>query len=456
MLGPRSQSRLARRVVGLADGVAGAAVELERIEAVLSQVGSEAEELMALQEQFASLEATEFDADILDDEELELALQPLDVEKEPTDRQPLHGITGVTAADYLDPLGALDRLVTEEMASQMDRESFEALLRWDSFDVAVVGAAGVLASVTDFFLVGLPSGRAAGPLTRWMKSYDTTSSPDVVAKVARALEARCKVPYDTLRGSEPILGMSGRTHRFQTLGHDPVLGFVFGVLDILRGTVTGFSYDKLRSFHVGICMDSPSGQVSSNMVEAFLTQLGHLLSDVATPAGLPAPLMTILQSFNHGSFGKDGKTLAEVARRMYTQGYDLRHFLGTGVSAGVSHAVLHGLLGLRAVCEGSACPACHPLKERRMFLAAHSLAALGNAGKVALHQGNPLAVNQAEWMAVFTLLGPSLRDFVFHDELELQHMNDLLKYGWQELSNESRLESDGAPCFDPSLTRRPA
>jgi hypothetical protein len=449
MLEPRFRSRLARKVVDVANGVEAVSAELEKIEAALSQVGSQADELKALEEQLALLEESELDAAVVDDDELELALQPLDVEKMQTYRQPLGGIT---PADYLDPLGALEKLVAEEQASRMDRESLRALLGWNAFDVAVVGAAGVLAAVTDFFLVGLPSGRSVGHLTRWMKSYDTTSSSDVVARVARALEARCKVPYDTLRGSEPILGMSGRTHRFQTLGHDPVLGFVFGVLDILRGTVTGFSYDKLKSFHLGVCMDSPSGHVGTNIVEAFLTQLGHLLSDVATPAGLPAPLMAILQSFNRGSFGKDGKTLAEVSRRMYTKGYDLRHFFATGVSAGVAHAVLHAFLGLRTVSEDGACPRYHPLKKRRMFLAAHSIAALGNAGKVALHQGNPLAVNQAEWMAVFTLLGPSLRDFVFHDELELQHLNDLLRSGWQELSKESHLEADGAHSSDSSCT----
>lgn len=93
-----------------------------------------------------------------------------------------------------------------------------------------------------------------------------------------------------------IPGMTGKSHRVQSLGHDPVLGFVFGVLDILRGTVTGFSYDHLTGAH-GII----EGEVYSplpaagmdeqiiRLVEAILKHIGHLISDVATPMGLPAP-----------------------------------------------------------------------------------------------------------------------------------------------------------------------
>jgi hypothetical protein len=59
----------------------------------------------------------------------------------------------------------------------------------------------------------------------------------------------CVVPYDV----QTMDGMFPRSHRFKSLGHDPVLGFVFGVLDILRGTVTGFSYDLLTRSHRFAC-----------------------------------------------------------------------------------------------------------------------------------------------------------------------------------------------------------
>ena len=47
-------------------------------------------------------------------------------------------------------------------------------------------------------------------------------------------------------------------------------------------------------------------------------------------------------------------------------------------------------------------------KYRTMLLSAHAVASAANAGKVILHQGNPLAVNYAEWLALIRYLLPSM------------------------------------------------
>jgi hypothetical protein len=70
----------------------------------------------------------------------------------------------------------------------------------------------------------------------------------------------------------------------------------------MRGTVTGFSYDKLTGLH-SFVTHSVSDDVSINLIAAILKQLGHLISDVATPMGLPAPFMTLMQGINIGGFG---------------------------------------------------------------------------------------------------------------------------------------------------------
>ncbi|MGL5081933.1 MAG: hypothetical protein ACRC8A_10650 [Microcoleaceae cyanobacterium] len=128
--------------------------------------------------------------------------------------------------------------------------------------------------------------------------------------------------------------MFPKSHRFQSLGHDPVLGFVFGVLDIMRGTSTGFSYDNLTHTHTWIQGAAWSNLEPVGLIEAILRQLGHLISDVATPMGLPAPLMTLIQGINVGSFGEKGRTVGEIARWMYLNGYDFRHFLVSGITLG--------------------------------------------------------------------------------------------------------------------------
>jgi hypothetical protein len=330
---------------------------------------------------------------------------------------------------------------------------YDAQYKWDKWDYIFVGATGVLASLTDYLLVKIPTtlttgeyaGQAGSPLTEWLKSYDTTKSNDWFAQWAENLSETCKVPYDSMSyagagGVERIAGMFPRSHRFQSLGHDPVLGFVFGVLDIMRGTITGFSYDNLTHTHTWM-----QGTVWSNLepvglIEAILCQLGHLISDVATPMGLPAPFMTLIQGINIGSFGEKGRTVGEIARWMYLNGYDFRHFLVSGITPAVIEIALRAYIMLRHYSEYGETKfdlASHP-KYRTMLLMAHGVATLGNAGKIALMQGNPLAINYAEWMAFIRYLIPSIKYWVFDQhQLRMEHLEHINETGWDQLLQSS-------------------
>jgi hypothetical protein len=160
----------------------------------------------------------------------------------------------------LDPLAPYEALLTDEDFQRLRDESYGAQFRWDRWDYLFVGAAGSLAALTDFLLVGIPrtmgpasefSGQTGSPVTAWLKQYDTSTAggrTDWFAHCSWQLEQCCKTPYDSAH-MEGVGGMGGRTHRLQTLGHDPVLGFVVGVFDIMRGSMTGFSYDHLTSRH---------------------------------------------------------------------------------------------------------------------------------------------------------------------------------------------------------------
>lgn len=255
----------------------------------------------------------------------------------------------------LDPLLPYESLLSDADYQRLQAESYEAQYHWDKWDYIFVGGAAVLAALTDFFLVQIPCSmkykggdqQQGSPLTEWLKKYKVHDRDDFFARWCRSLEKRCKVPYD----NQQIAGMFGRSHRLQSLGHDPVLGFVFGVLDILRGTITGFSYDKLTGLHQALV-----GQVLCNLepvslLRAFLTHLGHLISDAFTPMGLPAPFMTVLQGLNVGSFGENERTAGQLVRWMYLNGYDLRHFLVSGLMPGVIELVLRAYIMIRHYAE---------------------------------------------------------------------------------------------------------
>jgi len=353
----------------------------------------------------------------------------------------------------VDPLAPYEAFLTEADLKTLQAESYDAQYKWDKWDYIFVGATGVLASLTDYLLVKIPTtltvgeyaGQVGSPITEWLKRYDTTKSNDWFAQWAENLSETCKVPYDSMSyagagGVEHIAGMFPKSHRFQSLGHDSVLGFVFGVLDIVRGTITGFSYDNLTHTHTWM-----QGTVWSNLepfglIEAILRQIGHLISDVATPMGLPAPFMTLIQGINVGSFGEKGRTVGQIARWMYLNGYDFRHFLVSGITPAVIEIVLRAYIMLRHYSEHGETKfdlASHP-KYRTMLLMAHGIATLGNAGKIALMQGNPLAINYAEWMALIRYLIPSIKYWAFDQhQLRMEHLEHINSTGWDQLLQSS-------------------
>lgn len=365
-------------------------------------------------------------------------------------------------SEGLDPLAPFDTMLTKEDFKRLKSESYEASLSWDRLDYLFVFTSGVLAALTDFLLVRIPKTMGPGEytsqkgslLTEWLKTYNTEdkNTEGWFADWARELSETCKVPYDRQHAvlDEELVkipGMGGRTHRVQSLGHDPALGFVFGVLDILRGTITGFSYDNLVGTHnpfqgkvYSPLPPADMGEGVIRLIEAILKHIGHLISDVATPMGLPAPFMALFQGINIGSFGEKGRTVGEIARWMYLNGYDFRHFLVSGVTPAVIEIVLRAYIMVRHYSEHGKTRfmVAQSPKYRSMLLTAHSVAAAANAGKVALYQGNPLAINQAEWMAFLRYLFPHMKYWMFdRDRLKLEHMDRINEAGWNELTLNS-------------------
>ncbi len=138
----------------------------------------------------------------------------------------------------------------------------------------------------------------------------------------------------------------------------------------------------------------------------------HLLSDVATPMGLPAPGWTLTPLLQVGSLGPTDRTVAELARYMYLNGYDLRNFIASLASPAAIELVLLSYfagrryldseydLDCRAEEETDAPKRQHP-RYKSMRLIGDALACAANAGKVAiLYQGNPLALNYPQWLAL--------------------------------------------------------
>ena len=123
------------------------------------------------------------------------------------------------------------------------------------------------------------------------------------------------VPYDAIKGSAQFgLELNGRNHRMKTLGHDPILGWVFGPMNIMTDTLTT---NTLRTFdidrHTHYFVKEPTviqgfhGCYYSlredwhRLPAAVFAQWVHLKSDEFTKMGLPIPA---LSTFNDDFAGK--------------------------------------------------------------------------------------------------------------------------------------------------------
>ena len=298
-----------------------------------------------------------------------------------------------------------------ENALAIRRLNFEynQIHRLDKFDVAIAVAAGLLAGAVDILLVGIPQktpdGLKAGPLSNYIRdAFDRRFPPEEMEKLANSKVS--KVPFDAQDNrntTEWVEGLSAYYHRLLSLGHDPLLGFVFGVADILTGRMT--TIDKAGKV-ISQVMENYADRTEADIFAALAKQVAHLKSDMTTSMGLPAPMMGLFNLLQLGSIGEYEQTVAEIVQGMYYEGYDFIHFCSMSVSAMLIEVVVRLGYAIKRIKEGVAVKNAIPINTNRermpklgtMLFTAHSAAAAINAGKVVFTE-NPMAINYPQWIA---------------------------------------------------------
>ena len=271
---------------------------------------------------------------------------------------------------------------------------------WDEADYLVVFFAGFIATLMDIFLVRMPADGAflgkmqqGSPLTKWIRENSQSVHEDYL----KSFEKAAKVPYDASIG-DAVDGLRPKVHRLMSPGHDPVLGFIFGVIDIMDGT--GTYIDKN-----GDVLRVPTSMSSEGLVTAFLKVFLHLLSDAFTSAGIQPPFFTLLQLVKAKSpfvLGPSGERVAwtDVARYMYAHGYDMRHFATMGIVPASVEMIIRGWWLCRSFESGDE-PELAKAKLTSMLLLGHAIATSGNLLKTgAIFGMNPLALNWAQMMTM--------------------------------------------------------
>ena len=193
-------------------------------------------------------------------------------------------------------------------------------------------------------------------------------------------------PYDTTKGSPAVgVNMEGKYHRIHTLGHDPILGWVVGTVNILTDTIT---FDNFVTYNVErkpMIITQERVPFSSvffraarkikenplNLPAALLAEKIHLKSDEFTKCGLPIPILETLTP--------------EFAGKLYKNQYDAlcfsRDLKIVGTSAVISTLIdmIIGLVhGLYYDKEKDGTKDMFEVRTRKILLVSNMMASTSN------------------------------------------------------------------------------
>lgn len=302
-----------------------------------------------------------------------------------------------------------EELQQNKEAVRLMNEEFNQIHRLDKVDVAIGALAGIVGAAVDILMVGIPEktpeGLKAGPLSNYIRDYFDRKFPEEeMQKLANSKES--KVPFDAQDNRHTTIcveGLSAYYHRLLQLGHDPVLGFVFGVADILTGRMT--TIDKTGKI-VSQVMENYADRKETEIFRALAKQIAHFKSDVTTSMGLPAPFMSMFNLLQFGNIGEYDQTIAEIVQGMYYEGYDFIHFCSMSIPTMLVEVIVRMGYAFKRINEGHAIKDSIPVSLNRekhpklatMLFLGHSAATAVNAGKVAFTE-NPMAINYAQWIA---------------------------------------------------------
>lgn len=298
----------------------------------------------------------------------------------------------------------------QQFIRQLNKD-YNRIHQLDRYDISISAAAGLLAAAVDILLVGIPqkskNGIKAGSLADFIRAkFDEVFPEDEMEKLAHSKVS--KVSFDAqdnrhVPEDKRVVGLSSYYHRLLSLGHDPLLGFLFGVYDILNGTMT--TIDKNGRF-VSQVMKNYADRKETDIFAALAKQVIHFKSDITTSMGLPVPLMGLFNLLQFGTIGEEEQTIAEIVQGMYFEGYDFIHFCSMSLPVMLTEVIVRIGYAYKRMREGNKIKESIPFSTDRdrhpklatMLFLAHSGAAAINAGKIYFTK-NPMAINYPQWIA---------------------------------------------------------
>ena len=358
-----------------------------------------------------------------------------------------HGID--VNRDPLDQLLPPDRAA--EICSRFEKDFGTS--PWDRWDYSVITMAVLTGALLDYFLVATPGKYFKGepqrgsPVTAWLREQSKSLAPrskegnrfqQLIVEWTTAAEWWAKVPYDLVI---PKRGLTPNVHRLSSLGHAPdLLGLVFGIKDVVCRTCT-FVDSSGRFQVIDRSNYGDGGGTQPDLLHALVKVIVHGFSDVFTKQGLPAPFLSVLQLVNVDSGFKLKKggpsvSVTNLVRYMYSNGYDLRHFMTMAIVPSIAELIVRTYHTLQTCKNGTDLGKAGirgKLKLSKMLALTHGLLASSNIVKITLCKWDPTAFNIAQFGALAKQMLSLLKLAGERDNLIQQQ----LAVGWEELLAEN-------------------
>ncbi|MBQ6774142.1 MAG: hypothetical protein IJP48_08800 [Synergistaceae bacterium] len=307
----------------------------------------------------------------------------------------------------------------QELNSRINRHihEFNREYSLDAWDYAIAGTCGLAAGMLDWLCIKSPvrstsmkfNTQLDGIFNRTVQEgFNKILPPDLSHNLSESF----KIGSADTSMKGRLLSYSGKlspyNHRLKELSHDPVLGLIFGVHDMMNNSCTIIENGKIRVYK-----SMQTNNFNENIFYSLGRMLGHLASDINAPSasgnrgmGLPAPFMGLLSMLNGVNI--NGESIGSNIEYMYLNGYDMRQFVVSSVPVSIMEILLRACWVIKGMkLEGKTfwealsqtSPGNMHKKFRVITAASYGVLCAVNAGKVSVTK-NILDVNYSAWIGL--------------------------------------------------------
>lgn len=249
------------------------------------------------------------------------------------------------------------------------------------------------------------------------------------------------VPYDATRYDGESGGFfKGANHRFATLGHDPLLGLIFGTANIMTNTITLTPFEKLKvpfTHHVNYSFNYKNPKIGRNastikmlakcgervikekdiksLVAAIIKQIIHIGTDLFTPCGIQLPGLNILL---------DNKTAEMITK--YISAGDVIKATGSGIIASLINKIIETIYLLMYCEEKDSDLRLYSVKAKKIILISNSIATGSNVILTVVNTmfADKTAIKDLDFGGLYVLIKRLFTDKKFIEDIKREYINE--------------------------------